>query len=96
MANFIENSDRAPEYLETNFKTLITPAANFIGRLLTPGVAVVQMLGDDGVGYGTFTLDTVGQDVESGLITALPAKMRFNVTSGPNSGRFTITVVSKA
>lgn len=96
MANFIENSDRAPELLESNLKTLITPAANFIGRLLEPGRATVQMIGDDSVVYGTFTLDTVGEDVESGLITALPAKMRFNVTSGPGTARFRITVVSKA
>lgn len=93
MANFIENSDRAPEYLETNLRTLITPAANFVGRLLTPGTATVQMVGDDGVIYGTFTLDTVNEDVKSGLITNLPSKMRFNVTSGPSSGRFSITVV---
>jgi hypothetical protein len=96
MANFIENSDRAPEYLESNLKTLITPAANFVGRLLTGPAATVQMVGDDAVVYGTFTLDTVGENVESGLITALPARMRYSVTSGPNSGRFTITVVSKA
>lgn len=96
MANFIENSDRSPELLESNLKTLITPAANFVGRLLEPGRATVQMLGDDGVGYGTFTLDTVNEDVESGLITALPTKMRFNVLSGPGTARFRITVVSKA
>lgn len=96
MANFIENSDRAPELLESNLKSLITPAANFVGRLLEPGNATVQLLGDDGVVYGTFTLDTVAQDVESGLLTALPAKMKFNVTSGPSTARFRITVVAKA
>jgi len=96
MANFIENSDRSPELLESNLKTLITPAANFVGRLLEPGRATVQMIGDDGIGYGTFTLDTVAEDVESGLLTALPAKMRFNVISGPGTARFRITVVSKA
>lgn len=96
MANFIENSNRTPEYVESNFKTLISPAANFIGRLTAGGAAVVQLLGDDGVGYGTFTLDTVNQDVESGLITALPARMRFNVVSSSLDSRFTIIVVSKA
>ena len=96
MANFIENSDRAPELLESNFKSLITPAANFVGRLLEPGTATLQLLGDDGVVYGTFSLDTVGEDVESGLLTALPAKMRFNVTSGSSTARFRITVVAKA
>jgi len=96
MANFIENSSRAPELVESNLKTLITPAANFIAKLVTPGTAVVQLVGDDGVVYGTFTLDTLNEEVESGLLTALPSKMKFNVTSGASSARFTITVVSKA
>lgn len=96
MANFIENSNRAPEYVESNLKTLISPAANFIGRLTAGGTAVVQLVGDDNVVYGTFTLDTINQDVESGLITALPARMRFNVASSSLDSRFIITVVSKA
>jgi hypothetical protein len=96
MANFIENSSRAPELLESSFKTLITPAANFIAKLTTPGTAVVELLGDDEVVYGTFSLDTFNEEVESGLLTALPSKMKFNVTSGASSARFTITVVSKA
>lgn len=96
MANFIENSDRAPELLESNLKTLITPAANFVGRLLETGRVTVQMRGDDDVVYGTFTLDTANEDVESGLLTALPARMRFNVISGPSTARFRITVVGSA
>lgn len=94
MANFIENSNRIPEYVESNLKTIITPAANFIGRLTAGVSAVVQLLGDDGIVYGTFTLDTINEDVESGLITALPPRMRFNVVSAPLDSRFTITVVA--
>lgn len=96
MANFIENSNRTPEYVESNLKTLITPAANFVGRLTAGETATVQLVGDDDVVYGTFTLDTLNEEVESGLITALPARMRFNVTGSSLDSRFTIIIVSKA
>ena len=92
MANFIENSNRAPELLGTELKSLITPAANFVATLTALPAATVQLLGDDGVVYGTFTLDTVNQEVESGLITALPPRMQFRVTS-PVAGLFNIKVV---
>lgn len=92
MANFIENSNRAPELLETNLKSLITPVANFVGTLTALPAATVEIVGDDDVVYGTFTLDTLFQEVESGLITSLPARMKFRVTSAV-AGLFNIKVV---
>ena len=92
MANFIENSTRAPELLDTSLKALLVPAANFVGTLTALPGATVDLIGDDGVVYGTFTLTTVGAEVESGLLTNLPPRMRIAVTSGPNSGRFNISV----
>lgn len=92
MANFIENSNRAPELLGTELKSLITPTANFVATLTALPAATVQMVGDDGVVYGTFTLDTLHEEVESGLITSLPARMQFRVTSAV-AGLFNIKVV---
>lgn len=92
MANFIENSDRAPELLSTNLQTVITPVANFVATLTQLPAMTVELVGDDEVVYGTFSLTTVGTEVKSGLLTALPAKMRFRVTSA-GSGRFTIKTV---
>lgn len=92
MANFIENSDRAPELVGTNLQTMISPVANFIATLTELPAATVNLVGDDGVVYGTFNLTTVGTEVKSGLLTALPAKMRFLVTSAV-AGRFNIRVV---
>lgn len=92
MANFIENSNRAPELLETSLKSLITPVANFVGTLTALPAATVEIVGDDDVVYGTFTLDTLFQEVESGLITSLPARMKFRVTSAV-AGLFNIKVI---
>lgn len=91
MANFIENSNRLPEYVESTFKTLITPTANFVATLTGGNYAVITLLGDDGLTYGTFTLDTLNEEVESGLLTALPARMRASAEAG--SGVFNIKVV---
>lgn len=92
MANFIENSNRAPELLETNLKSLITPVANFVGTLTALPAVTVDIVGDDDVVYGTFSLTDVGVEVESGLLTALPAKMRFRAYPG-SAGQFNIKVV---
>lgn len=89
MANFIENSNRAPELLGTELKSLITPAANFVATLTELPAATVDLVGDDGVVYGTFNLTTVGTEVKSGLLTALPARMQFRVTSAV-AGKFNI------
>ncbi len=91
MANFIENSNRLPEYVDSSLKTLITPVANFVATLTAGNYAVVSLIGDDGVTYGTFTLDTLDQEVESGLLTALPARMRASAQAG--TGVFNIKVV---
>jgi len=91
MANFIENSNRLPEYVDSSLKTLITPVANFVATLTAGNYAVVSLIGDDGVTYGTFTLDTLDQEVESGLLTALPARMRASAQAG--TGSFNIKVV---
>ncbi len=92
MANFIENSNRSPELLGTDLKSLITPAANFVGTLTALPATTVELVGDDNVVYGTFTLDTVNQEVESTLLTNLPSRMYFRVTS-PVAGLFNIKVV---
>ena len=89
MANFIENSNRQPELVGTNLQAMITPAANFVATLTELPAATVDLVGDDGVVYGTFTLTALNTPVPSGLLTALPARMRFRVTSG-SAGRFNI------
>ena len=91
MSNFIENSNRAPELVESNLKSLITPAANFIATLTAGAGLTVELLGDDEVNYGTFTLTALNVPVSSGLLTAFPARMRFRVTAG--MGSFNIKVV---
>ena len=91
MSNFIENSNRAPELLESNLQSLITPVANFVATLTAGAGLTVEMLGDDGVNYGTFTLTALNVPVGSGLLTAFPARMQFRVTAG--TGSFNIKVV---
>lgn len=90
MANYIENSTRTPEMVESTFKSIITPVANFIGTLRSGGTTVVDLVGDDELVYGTFTLDTINQVVKTGLLTNLPARIKFVVVSG--NGRFTIEI----
>ena len=90
MANYIENSSRTPELVEATFKSLITPVANFVGTLRSGDTTVVDLVGDDNLTYGTLTLDTHNQAVKTGLLTNLPARMKFAVVSG--NGRFTIEV----
>ena len=92
MANFIENSNRQPELVSTSLQTLITPVANFVATLTELPAMTVELVGDDEVVYGTFSLTTVGVEVKSGLLTALPARMRFRATS-PGGGRFNIKTV---
>jgi hypothetical protein len=91
MSNFIENSNRAPELLESQLKSLITPVANFVATLTEGAGITVELVGDDEVVYGTFTLTALNVPVASGLLTALPARMRFRVTAG--TGSFNIRVV---
>jgi len=90
MAHYIQTSENSPERLESALKTLLIPAANFVGMLTQGTATTVDLVGDDGVVYGTFTLDTINQPVSSGLLTALPRRMRFSVTSG--TGKFVIEV----
>jgi hypothetical protein len=92
MANFIENSNRAPELLETSLKSLITPVANFVGTLTALPAATVEIVGDDDVVYGTFNLTALNTEVSSGLLTALPARMKFRVASAV-AGLFNIKIV---
>jgi len=89
MANFIENSNRQPELVGTNLQTMITPVANFVATLTELPAATVDLVGDDGVVYGTFSLTALNTPVSSGLLTALPARMQFRVTSAV-AGRFNI------
>lgn len=91
MSNFIENSNRLPEQVESQLKSMITPVANFVATLTDGPATTVQLVGDDEVVYGTFTLTTLNVPVASGLLTALPARMRFRVTGG--TGQFNIKVV---
>lgn len=91
MSNFIENSNRSPELVESSLKSLITPVANFVGVLTALPAVTVDLIGDDELVYGTFVLDTVQQQVKTGFITNLPARIRFAARSG-STGRFTITV----
>lgn len=90
MANFIETSNKAPELVESALKTLLIPTANFVGTLTSGSATTVQLVGDDNLVYGTFVLDTLNTPVKSGLLTSLPNKIKFLVTSG--TGRFTIEV----
>lgn len=92
MANFIENSNRSPELVGTSLQSLITPVANFVATLTSLPGMTVELVGDDGVVYGTFTLDTLNEEVKSGLITNLPARIQFRAAS-PGSGKFNIRVV---
>lgn len=92
MAQFIDNSNRQPELVSSSLQTLLIPSANFVAVLTELPAMTVQLVGDDGVVYGTFNLTTVGVEVKSGLLTALPARIRFLVTS-PGRGRFSIRVV---
>ena len=90
MAHFIQTSDNGPELVESQFKTLLVPAAYF-QAVLTQGAATeVDLVGDDGVVYGSFTLDTIDQQVRSSLVTPLPKRLKFVVTSG--TGKFRIAI----
>ena len=91
MANYIGNSSKAPELLESSLKTLLIPVANFTGTLLSGGVTTVDIVGPTGTVYGTFVLDTPNVPVPSGLITNLPAQLRFAVTAGTGIFRIEVT-----
>jgi hypothetical protein len=90
MANFINNGSLAPEILEDVFKTIICPVINFTGTLTSGGPITVNVVGDDGLVYLQFVLDTVNTPVVSGLVTKLAQKLKFQIVSG--SGRFTIAL----
>lgn len=90
MANYINNGTLAPELLESNFKTIISPAINFTGTLLSGNAVSVNVVGDDGLVYISFTLDTLNVPVSTGLVTNLASQLKFVVTSGQGSGRFKI------
>jgi hypothetical protein len=90
MANYINNGNLAPELLESNFKAIISPVINFTATLLSGTNADVQVVGDDGVVYLTFTLNTLNVPISSGLVTNLAPRLKFVVTSGEGSGRFKI------
>jgi hypothetical protein len=94
MANFINNGNLAPEVLEDVFKSIICPVINFTGVLISGGPMTVNVVGDDGLVYLTFVLDTLNVQITSGLVTKLAQKLKFQIVSG--SGRFSITLnVSK-
>ena len=88
MANFISNGNLAPEVLEDVFKSIIASVFNFKGTLTSGGPMTVAVVGDDGLVYLTFTLDTLNTPIASGLVTNLAPKLKFVITSG--SGRFKI------
>lgn len=98
MANFITNSNLAPEYLESNFKTIITPAVSFTATLtkyatspsITSGTTIVNIIGDDSLVYGTFTLDTLNSPVTTVQLTNLAKRLKYTVVSG--TGTFNITM----
>jgi len=92
MAHCIDNSNRLPEQLSSSPQTMLTPVANFVAVLTELPAMTVEIVGSDEVVYGTFDLTTVGATVKSGLLTALPARMRYRVTS-TGRGRFSINVV---
>jgi hypothetical protein len=90
MANYINNGNLAPELLESDFKAIISPVINFKATLLSGTNANVAVVGDDGLVYITFTLDTLNTPIASGLVTNLAPRLKFVVTSGESSGRFKI------
>jgi len=90
MANYINNGNLAPELLESNFKAIISPVINFKATLLSGTNADVQVVGDDGVVYLTFTLDTLNVPISSGLVTNLAPRLKFVVTSLQGTGNFRI------
>jgi len=90
MADYIGNSTKAPELLESSLKTILIPSANFTGTLLSGGTTTVAIVGATDTVYGTFVLDTLNTPVASGLLTNLPSQLRFSVTSG--TGTFRIEV----
>jgi len=90
MANFINNGSLAPEVLEDVFKTVICPVINFTGTLISGGPMIVNVVGDDGLVYLTFSFTTVNTQISSGLVTQLAQRLRFQVVSG--SGRFSIAL----
>jgi len=82
MANFLTNSNLAPELLESEFKSIISPVINFTATLLSGVSATVNVVGNDGLTYLTFTLDTLNSPISSGLVTNLAPRLRFVVTQG--------------
>lgn len=92
MANFVDNSNRQPELLSSSLQTVLSPALNFVATLTELPAMTVELVGDNGLVYGTFNLTAVGVPVASGLLTALPARIQFRVTS-TGRGRFNIRAV---
>jgi hypothetical protein len=90
MANFINNGSLAPEVLEDVFKTIICPVINFTGTLISGGPMTVNVVGDDGLVYLTFSFTIANVQISSGLVTKLPQKLKFQIASG--SGRFSIAL----
>ena len=90
MANYVNNGNLAPELLESNFKNILSPVINFKATLLSGSFATVQVVGDDGLVYLTFTLDTLNAPISSGLVTNLAPRLKFVVTSLQSTSRFKI------
>jgi hypothetical protein len=92
MSYFINNGVLIPEVLDIDFKSVVSPILNFTAVLLTGPSATVNVVGNDGLVYMTFTLDTLNTPISSGLVTNLPRQLRYVVTSG--IGQFRITLGS--
>ena len=67
------------------------PTLNFKATLLagSTGTTVVNLVDQNSTVLGTFSLDTVGTPISSGLLTNLAGQIRYVIVSG--SGQFTIT-----
>lgn len=76
------------ELLTDKFKYVTSPVINFVAKLYSGNPTIINIVGNDNVVYGTFSLDTVNESVSSGLITNLPPALKYDVVSG--DGNFQI------